>query len=102
MLLPMVDQSVSAELTDVICAIVAAVGDTECRPDTSLDSLGAAETASVVADALGLAVPLETILGASTAGAAADMLLARWAADGHTADEVRARLKSVADGSAVH
>lgn len=101
------DQSVSAELTDVICAIVAAVGDTECRPDTSLphlglDSLGAAETASVVADALGLAVPLETILGASTAGAAADMLLARWAADGHTADEVRARLKSVADGSAVH
>lgn len=107
MLLSMVDQTVSAELTDVICAIVAAVGNTECLPDTSLphlglDSLGAAETAAVVADTLSLPVPLEAILGAPTAGAAAAELLARWEAEGHIADEVRARMKSVVDGSAVH
>lgn len=102
----MVDQAVSAELTDVICAIVAAVGDTECRPDTSLphlglDSLSAAETAAVVEHTLDLPVPLETILGAPTPRAAAAALLARWQAEGHTPDDVRARLMSVGDGSAV-
>jgi acyl carrier protein len=102
----MVDQAVSAELTDVICAIVAAVGNTECRPDTSLphlglDSLGAAETAAVVEHTLSLPVPLEAILGAPTPAAAADTLLAHWETAGHTPEAVRTRLASIADGSAV-
>jgi acyl carrier protein len=99
----MVDQDVilATELTGVICAIVAAVNDADCQPTTSLphlglDSLHAAETAAVLEHALGLTVPLETVLTASTPRAAAATLLARWQAEGHPAEHIHARLTACA------
>ena len=102
----MVDQDVilATELTDVICAIVAAVNDADCQPATSLphlglDSLKAAETAAVLEHALGLPVPLETVLSASTPHAAATTLLAQWRAEGHPPDRIRDRLSAAREGT---
>jgi acyl carrier protein len=104
----MVDRDVilATELTDVICAVVAAVNDTDCQPSTSLphlglDSLHAAETAAVLEHALQLAVPLETILGAPTPRTAAATLLAQWQAEGHPPEHIRARLAAVCEGTGV-
>ena len=100
------DVTLATELTGVICAIVAAVNDADCQPATSLphlglDSLNAAETAAVLEDALGLTVPLETVLGAPTPSAAAATLLANWQAEGHTAEHIRARLAAASESSGV-
>jgi acyl-CoA synthetase (AMP-forming)/AMP-acid ligase II/acyl carrier protein len=97
----------AAELADVICGVVAGVCDAEdCWPadnlvDLGVDSVRAAEAAAVLEDALGLDVPLETVLTAATPRAVADALMARWAGDGHTPSLVRERLVGTDDRAGV-
>jgi acyl-CoA synthetase (AMP-forming)/AMP-acid ligase II/acyl carrier protein len=88
----------AAQLASMICGIVAGVCDAaDCQPadrlaDLGVDSVQAAEAAAVLEDALGLTVPLETVLAAPTPQSAADALLARWRAEGCAAGLVRDRL----------
>jgi hypothetical protein len=88
----------TAGLTAVVCGIVAGVAGTDrCRPTDDLvehgiDSLRAGEAAAVLEDALGLDVPLEAVLHASTPREVAEGLVRRWLDDGHPAVEVRARI----------
>ena len=97
----------AADLAAVICGIVAAVCDVEtCRPtdhlvDLGVDSLRAAEAADVLGDALGLDVPLETVLAAPTPRAAADALIDRWSRAGTAPDNVRERLLAIDAGADV-
>ncbi|MER7455858.1 AMP-binding protein [Micromonospora sp. NPDC126480] len=89
-------------LVSVICGVVAAVGGADdVRPTDGLasldvDSVQAAEAAAVLEDALGLPVPLETVLGAATPQDVADALVARWLADGHAPQLVRRRVDALA------
>jgi acyl-CoA synthetase (AMP-forming)/AMP-acid ligase II/acyl carrier protein len=98
-------QAANTELTIMICGVVAGVCEAEdCQPadrlaELGVDSVRAAEAAAVLEDALGLMVPLETVLAAPTAESAADALLGRWLADGCTSGAVRARL-ALAAGTA--
>ncbi len=96
-----------AELATVICGVVAGVCDAEdCRPaenlvDLGVDSVRAAEAAAVLEDALGLDLPLETVLTAATPRALADALMARWCGDGRTPSLIRERLARTDDRTGV-
>jgi acyl-CoA synthetase (AMP-forming)/AMP-acid ligase II/acyl carrier protein len=91
-------QPPDAGLVSVICGVVAGVGGADdVRPtdglaDLGVDSVQAAEAAAVLEDALGLPVPLETVLGAATPQEVADVLVTRWLADGHAPQLVRKRV----------
>ncbi|MFI0939429.1 AMP-binding protein [Streptomyces sp. NPDC021020] len=97
----------TADLAAVICGVVAEVcGVRECRPADSLTGLGldsvqTAEAAAVIEDAVGLPVPLESVLAAPTANDVADALLALWVSRGGTPALVRERLASAHDGAGV-
>jgi len=97
----------AVELATLICGIVAAVCEVEdCRPadnlvDLGVDSVRAAEAAAVLEHALGLAVPLETILAVSTPQAAAKALIAGWLAGGREPGLVRERVVMAGDGAGV-
>jgi acyl carrier protein len=86
------------ELVALICGVIAGVQETaDCRPgdrlaDLGVDSVRAAEAAAVLQDALGLEVPMETVLTAATPQHVADALLTRWLADGSGPDLVRDRM----------
>jgi acyl carrier protein len=91
----------AAELATLVAGVLGAVAEADCDPDTDLaalaiDSVGAAEAAAVLEDALGLPVPLEALLGAGTPRAVAGALATAWAADGHGPDDVRTRLGRLA------
>ncbi|MEU9332332.1 fatty acyl-AMP ligase [Streptomyces sp. NPDC048290] len=96
----------AAELTTLICGVVAAIRDIpECRPtdallDLGLDSVLAAEAAAVLEDALELPVPLGTVLSAATAADVADALVKEWLADGRAQDAVLHRVLTVIKGEA--
>ncbi len=98
---------VTTELATLICGIIAAVcqaGDcrsTDSLVDRGVDSVRAAEAAAVLEQALGLPVPLETILAVPTPEAAAKALMARWLADGREPGSVRDRLVMLATGAGV-
>jgi acyl-CoA synthetase (AMP-forming)/AMP-acid ligase II/acyl carrier protein len=93
----------TTQLATLICGILAAVCETDdCRPTDSLvdlgvDSVRAAEAAAVLEDALGLAVPLETILAVPTPEGAANALLMDWLADGREPALVRERVVMAAN-----
>lgn len=97
----------AAELATLICGIVAAVCEVEdCRPadnlvDLGVDSVRAAEAAAVLEHALGLAVPLETILAVSTPEDAAKALIADWLANGQEPGLVRDRVVTAGSGAGV-
>ncbi|MGH3217115.1 MAG: AMP-binding protein [Streptosporangiaceae bacterium] len=88
----------TTELMALICGIIAGVCEADdCRPTDSLtdlgvDSIRAAEAAGVLEHALGLTVPLETILAVPTPEGSAKALMADWLADGHEPGLVRDRL----------
>jgi len=94
----------ATELATVICGIVAGVCELpDCLPGDNLMELGvdsvlAAEAAAVLEDALGLTVPLETVLTGPTPHGVADALVECWLAEDRTADEVRDRVLMVAKG----
>ncbi|SBT65695.1 Acyl-CoA synthetase (AMP-forming)/AMP-acid ligase II [Micromonospora sediminicola] len=100
-------ERVTGDLAAVVCGILAAVcGVGRCRPTDDLaglgmDSVQAAEAAAVLEDAVGLTVPLETLLGAATPRDIADTLLARWLADDCTPTLVRDRLALIGEGAGV-
>jgi acyl-CoA synthetase (AMP-forming)/AMP-acid ligase II/acyl carrier protein len=91
-------QSATTELAALICGVIAGVREIEdCRPTDSLTDLGvdsvqAAEAAAVLEDALGLSVPIETVLTAPTPGDVADALVLSWLAAGTEPARVRDRL----------
>lgn len=97
----------ATELTALICGILAAVCEVDdCRPtdnlvDLGLDSLRGAEAAAVLEHAVGLVVPLETLLTVATPAAAADALTVGWLAEGHTPDTVRERIAMAESGAGV-
>jgi acyl-CoA synthetase (AMP-forming)/AMP-acid ligase II len=88
----------TADLAGVLCGIVAAVCDLgDCRPadglaDLGVDSVRAAEAAAVLEDAIGLPVPLESVLTAATPADVADLLVERWLADGRSPAALHERL----------
>jgi acyl-CoA synthetase (AMP-forming)/AMP-acid ligase II len=96
-----------AELAGVICGVVAGVCDAEdCRPtdnlvDFGVDSVRAAEAAAVLEDALGLDVPLETVLTAATPLAVAATLVDLWHSAGRPPSLVRERLVRADDRAGV-
>lgn len=98
-------ESATTDLTAMICGIVAGVCDAQdCRPTDSLadlgvDSVHAAEAAAVLEDALGLTVPLETVLVAPTPRGVASGLVARWLADGCAPGLVRDRVVLAGDSA---
>ncbi|MFC6083643.1 AMP-binding protein [Sphaerisporangium aureirubrum] len=97
----------AAGLSTVICGIVAAVCEADdCRPadnliDLGVDSVRAAEAAAVLENALGLTVPLETILAVSTPADAAKALVADWLAQGQEPGLIRDRVITAGDGVGV-
>jgi acyl-CoA synthetase (AMP-forming)/AMP-acid ligase II len=99
--------SAPTELTELICGILAAVCEVgDCRPtddvvDLGLDSVRAAEAAAVLEHAVGLAVPLETMLTEATPVGVADALMAGWLADGLTPSLVRDRVAMTGSGAGV-
>ncbi|MEV6997444.1 AMP-binding protein [Streptomyces sp. NPDC093982] len=94
-------------LASLICGIIAGTGELEdCRPTDELvalgvDSLRAAEAAAVLEHALGLPVPLESVLTSTTPEHVAAALMAGWLADGHDAALVRTRMESAYEGAGV-
>ncbi|MEU9662920.1 non-ribosomal peptide synthetase [Streptomyces chartreusis] len=96
-----------AELTVLICGIIAGVCETEdCRPtdglaDLGVDSLQAAEAASVLEHAIGLTVPLETVLTAPTPQGVAQALMAGWLDEGREPDRIRERVLTADNGVGV-
>ncbi|MEO3808407.1 AMP-binding protein [Sphaerisporangium sp. B11E5] len=94
----------AVELATMICGVVAAVCEAgDCRPadnlvDLGVDSVRAAEAAAVLEHALGLTVPLETILAVSTPGDAAKALVADWLAEGREPGFIRDRVITAGDG----
>jgi len=90
-----------AALAGVICGIVAELCDVdECRPtdrlvDLGVDSVRAGEAADVLGDTVGLDVPFETVLAATTPRAVADALMDRWLSEGSTPGQVRERLAAI-------
>jgi acyl-CoA synthetase (AMP-forming)/AMP-acid ligase II len=97
----------TTKLTALICGILAGVCEVgACRPtdnvaDLGLDSVRAAEAAAVLEHALGLTVPLETILAVPTPAGAADGLVSGWLAEGHTPGLVRDRVAMAESGAGV-
>jgi acyl-CoA synthetase (AMP-forming)/AMP-acid ligase II len=97
----------AGDLAMLVCGVVAAICEAaDCGPgddliDLGVDSVRAAEAAAVLEHALGLPVPLETILAVPTATGAADALLAGWLADGQEAGSVRDRVLAAASGAEV-
>jgi acyl carrier protein len=99
--------ALATQLTTLICGIfsgVAGVGD--CQPTDSLlalgiDSLRGAEAAAVLEHALGLPVPLESLLAEPTPQGAAQALMAHWLADGQDPRLVGARMATVVSGTVV-
>jgi acyl carrier protein len=93
-----------AGLATMICGILAAVCEAgDCRPadnliDLGVDSVRAAEAAAVLEHALGLTVPLETILAVSTPDDAAKALVADWLANGREPGLIRDRVIMAGDG----
>ncbi len=94
----------TARLTEVVCGIVAGIVESDrCLPSDDLvehgiDSLRAGEAAAVLEDALGLDVPLESVLHAASPRDVADGLVRHWLADGHPVAEVRARIDHLTGG----
>ncbi|MEV4706148.1 non-ribosomal peptide synthetase [Actinoplanes sp. NPDC049316] len=97
----------SADLAVLICGILAEVCEAgSCRPTDDLTSLGVdsvrgAEAAAVLEHALGLTVPVESMLTVATPQAAADALLRRWRAGGHDPAGVRERMALAVGGAGV-
>lgn len=99
--------AVTTELASLICGIMAAVCEADdCRPTDNLaelgvDSVRGAEAAAVLEHALGLAVPLETIIAVLTPEGAADALVGDWLAEGHDLDLIRDRVTMAESGAGV-
>ncbi|MEV7390524.1 non-ribosomal peptide synthetase [Streptomyces sp. NPDC091215] len=97
----------TADLTSLVCGIIAGTGELpDCKPTDELtalgvDSLRAAEAAAVLEHALGLPVPLETVLTSATPERVAAALMTGWLADGHDAALVRTRMESTHEGAGV-
>ncbi|MFC0527591.1 non-ribosomal peptide synthetase [Phytohabitans kaempferiae] len=97
----------ATELATLVCGILAAICEVgDCRPtddlaDLGVDSVRAAEAAAVLEHALGLTVPLETILAVSTPEEAADALLREWRDQGHEPAYVRDRMVMAQSGAGV-
>lgn len=97
----------NTELMTLICGIIAAVCETDdCRPtdnpaDLGFDSVRAAEAAGVLENALGLTVPLETILAVPNPEYSAKALMAGWLAGGHAPDLIRDRLAKAESSAGV-
>ncbi|MFB6909254.1 AMP-binding protein [Streptomyces bacillaris] len=95
----------ATDLTALVCGVLAGTAELDgCRPEDELvalgvDSLRAAETAAVLEHALGLDVPVETLLTAATPRQVADTLLAGWRSAGHGTDLVRTRMNNVYEGA---
>jgi acyl-CoA synthetase (AMP-forming)/AMP-acid ligase II/acyl carrier protein len=95
----------TTELTALICGVVAAVCEADdCRPTDNLaelgvDSVRAAEAAAVLEQALGLTVPLETILAVPTPEGAANALIVGWVAEGRAPGLVRERVAMAENGA---
>jgi acyl carrier protein len=97
----------TTELATLICGIIAGVCDADdCRPtdeltELGMDSVRAAEAAAVLEHALGLPVPLETILAVPTPEGAANTLLTDWLASGHEPGFIRNRMEMATSGAGV-
>lgn len=95
----------TTELAGMICGVVAAVCEAEdCRPadnliDLGVDSVRAAEAAAVLEHALGLTVPLETILTVATPDDAAKALVAGWLAKGQAPGLIHDRVITAGSGA---
>ncbi|HEY0532494.1 MAG TPA: non-ribosomal peptide synthetase [Actinoplanes sp.] len=97
----------TAELTGLVCGILAAVCDSDaCRPtddlaDLGVDSIRAAEAAAVLEQAVGLPVPLEAILAVPSPEGVADALMLEWLGAGHPPTLVRDRVLMAENGAGV-
>jgi hypothetical protein len=86
-------------LAELVGAVAAGVCEAEtCVPDDDLlalgcDSVGAAEAAAVVEDALDLPVPPEVVLEATTPRQIAILLLDRWRREGAPPARVLERIR---------
>lgn len=95
----------TGDLTALVCGIIAGIGELEgCQPTDELAALGvdsvrAAESAAVLEHALGLPVPLETVLTAATPKNVAETLMAGWLAGGHEAELINKRMESAYKGA---
>ena len=100
-----VGPSVTESLTLLTCGVLAEVcALPDCRPtdrlpELGVDSIRAAEAAAVLEDALGLHIPLEAVLTATTPATITETLLQRWQAADITRDTVHARVASVLAGA---
>ncbi|WP_019925410.1 non-ribosomal peptide synthetase [Nocardia sp. BMG111209] len=97
----------TAELTTLICGVVAGVCDLDsCLPtdrlvDLGVDSVRAGEAAAVLERALGLRVPLMALISTPTPKGAAETLVTGWLTEGRPAGLLRDRVLGAASGTGV-